>query len=357
VAVPARRDTMPRVTEGAARLHQRFPQLRQRLPRLELCRLPTPVRELSVLAREAGLDQPLWLKDDSRSAELWGGNKPRKLEWVLADARRRRFASVLTFGGLATNHGLATALYARQAGLGCVLVLVDQPLDEHVQLQLERIRASGARVVVTHDIARTLAALPWLLARHAQGSPPRPPYVLPPGGSSPVGALGFVEAGLELAAQVRDGELPEPAAIVTALGSGGTAAGLLLGTRLGGLRSRVLAVLVNDRLALSERTLLKLARRTRSLLERRGAPAGQPAIESSALEVVRGWMGEGYGHHTPDGDAAVALADDAEGLRLEHVYTGKALAALLALSRSGRLGDGPILYWHTHSGVEAPPAR
>jgi D-cysteine desulfhydrase len=346
---------MPNVSEGA-RLHQRFPRLRQTLPRLELCRLPTPVRELSALGRRAGLGQPLWVKDDSRSAELWGGNKPRKLEWVLADARRRRFSTVLTFGALATNHGLATALFAREAGLGCVLVLVDQPLDGHVERQLERIRASGARVVVTHDTPRTLAALPWLLARNAQGRPPRPPYVLPPGGSSAVGAVGFVEAGLELAAQVRDGELPEPGAIVMALGTGGTAAGLLLGTRLGGLRSRIVAVLVNDQLRLSEETVLKLAGRTRSLLERRGAPPGEPPVESQAVEVVRGWMGEGYGHRTPDGEAAMALAGEAEGMQLEHVYTGKALAALLSLSRSGRLGDGPLLYWHTHSAVEPPPA-
>ena len=334
-----------------AQLHQRFPGLERSLPQLPLCALPTPVRELRGLRSRAGIDAELWLKDDGHTGELWGGNKPRKLEWILADARRRRRRTVVTFGALATNHGLATARYARAHGMRCVLVLVDQPVDAHVEAQLERIRGSGARVHVTHSTARTLAALPWLAIRYAQARPPRPPYLLPPGGSSAVGALGFVEAGLELAAQVEAAELPEPAAIVAALGSGGTAAGLLLGTRLGGLSSRILAVLVNDGLPLSERTLLRLARRSRRLLERRGARLPDVDLGGGGLEVVHGWLGDGYGHHTREADEAIALAAEAEGLRLDPVYTGKALAALLGLARSGELPAGPILYWHTHSAV------
>jgi D-cysteine desulfhydrase len=334
-----------------AHLHERFPELRRTLPRLPLCTLPTPVRELPGLTRAVAGAGELWLKDDGHTGDLWGGNKPRKLEWVLADARRRRCRTVVTFGALATNHGLATALYAPRHGIRCALVLVDQPVDAHVEAQLERIRRSGARVHVTHSTPRTLLSLPWLVARYAQARPPRPPYLLPPGGSSPVGALGFVEAGLELAAQVRAGELPEPAAIVMALGSGGTAAGLLLGTRLGGLRSRVVPVLVNDQLRLTERVVLRLARRTRRLLERRGARLPDADVDAGRLEIVRGWLGGGYGHHTVEAEEAIALAAEAEGLRLEPVYTGKTVAALLGLARDGALPSGPVLYWHTHSAV------
>ena len=165
----------------------------------------------------------------------WGGNKVRKLEWILPDAKRRGKRTILTFGALATNHGLATALYAREQGLRCAIALVDQPVDDHVRAQLERLRASGATLHFTHTKARTVAAAPWLLLRH------RLPYVLPAGGSSPLGALGYVEGALELAEQVRDGALPEPTHVVCAAGSGGTAAGLLLGLRMAGLRTKVLA--------------------------------------------------------------------------------------------------------------------
>ena len=297
-------------------------------PRLRFCDLPTPVRPLH------GLSEHLWMKDDSRTAKLWGGNKPRKLEFLLGEAKERGRRSVLTFGALGTNHGLATALYARENGLGCVLCLVDQPVDDHVRAQLERLEASGATIYRTGTFRRTAVRLPLILARH------RFPYTFPAGGSSPVGALGFVAAARELAEQVRAGELPEPAEVWSALGSGGTAAGLLLGLRLEGLRTKVKAVHVNDQLKLNEQTITKLARRT---AKRLGAD-----VELDGLEVVHGYLGDGYGHATPAAGAAIERARDAEQLKLDPVYTGKTMAALLDRLPSA---DGPILYWHTYNGI------
>ncbi|MBA2504746.1 MAG: pyridoxal-phosphate dependent enzyme [Thermoleophilaceae bacterium] len=297
------------------------------MPRARLCDLPTPVREVPALGA--------WVKDDSHSAPLWGGNKPRKLEWILADAEQRGKRSILTFGGLGTNHGLATALYARERGMACVLALVDQPRDAHVEAQLERIGASGARVYITRSVPRTAFAFPWIYLRTGR------PYVLPTGGSSPVGALGFVEAAFELADQVDAGELPAPAAIVMALGSGGTAAGLAAGLPLAGLaNTRVVAVLVNDKIKLTHATITKLARRSQKLIGQDGAPL-------APLEVVTGFMGAGYGHATPEAGAAIEEAA-AAGLELDPVYTGKAMAAL----RAGSAGDGPVLFWNTQSAQE-----
>ena len=220
---------------SAALLHERFPELRAALPHLALGERPTPVRRLPGLS-EGGA--PVWLKDDGAfGAGGWGGNKVRKLEWILPEARRRGARTILTVGGLGTNWGLAAALYAREQGLHAALALVDQPLDDHVRAQLARLKRCGAALHFTHTKARTIAAVPWLVLRHARGG--RPPYVLPAGGSSPVGTLGYVEGAFELAAQVQDGALPEPSHVVTALGSGGTAAGLALGLRLAGLRTRV----------------------------------------------------------------------------------------------------------------------
>jgi D-cysteine desulfhydrase len=190
-----------------------------------------------------------------------------KLEWLIPDARRRSRRSILTFGGLGTNWGLATALYAREHGLETALALVDQPLDAHVRAQLTRLDASGARIYRTRTKARTVAMLPWLLARNTRGG--RPPYLLPAGGSSPVGALGYVEAALEIASQVEDGSLPEPAHVVVPVGTGGTAAGLALGFQLAGLRPRVVGVVVNDQLRLDP-GLLELSR------DQIGAGCGHP---------------------------------------------------------------------------------
>ena len=202
-----------------------------------------------------------------------------------------------------------------------------------MRAQLERLRASGATLHFTHTTARTVAAAPWLLLRH------RLPYVLPAGGSSPLGALGYVEGALELAEQVRDGTLPEPTHVVCAAGSGGTAAGLLLGLRMAGLRTKVLAVVVNDRLKLDHAKLLKLARRSARLLRERGAP-GVPDPSPEALVVTHDFLGPGYGRPTPESESAMAAAGD---LGLDPVYTAKAMAAALAFD-----APGPLLYLHTH---------
>lgn len=328
-------------TRTTAAVHERFPATAETLPRVPICRLPTPVRPAP------GLGDEVWVKDDARTAEPWGGNKPRKLEWILADVKARRRHTILTFGGLGTNHGLATALYARREGLDCVLALVDQPRTEEVERQLRRLHAAATRVYLTRDGRRTALAAPLLLLRHGQARPPRPAYFLPPGGSSPVGAVGFVEAALELAAQVEAGELPEPAAVWIALGSGGSAAGLAAGFAIAGMRTRVEAVLVNDQLRLSRESVLRLAGKTLRLLAARGAEVAGVEVAPDAVRVVEGFMGAGYGHPTRAAADARAHAAAAEGLELEPVYTSKALAGLLAEPE----GRGPVVFWNTHSGV------
>ncbi len=318
------------------RLHQRFPALAETLPHLALSERPAPVREL------AGLG--VWVKEDGAfGSGGWGGNKVRKLEWLIPDARRRGRRSILTFGGLGTNWGLATALYAGEHGLETALALVDQPVDDHVRAQLARLDASGARIYRTRTKARTVAMLPWLLARTARGG--RLPYLLPAGGSSPAGALGYVEAALEIAAQVADGSLPEPAHAVVPVGTGGTAAGLALGFQLAGMRTRVVGVVVNDQLRLDAAVFARLARRSAKLLERRGARLGPLRLEPDTFEVTRDQIGAGYGHPTEAAARATALAAE-DRLALDPVYTAKAMAGLLALRAEGRLGD-PVLFVHT----------
>jgi D-cysteine desulfhydrase len=330
-------------------LYERFPELRGSLPHVALGSRPTPVRRLERLEGMSGRGE-IWAKDDGVFGGAWGGNKARKLEWILPDVRRKRRRSILTVGALATNHGLATALYAREQGLRTILALVDQPLDDHVMRQRSRIERSGALVYRTHGTLRTIAALPYIYAAHTDWRRLRPPYFLTIGGSSPLGSLGYVEAALELAGQVERGELPEPAHVVVALGSGGTAAGLVLGLKLAGLGTRVVAIQVNDRTPLDPARVARLAGRARRLLERRGARLEPGSIAAEDLQVEKRWLGAGYGHRTAEAERAIGLARE-EGLALEPVYTGKAMAALLALRERGELGDGPVLYWHTHNAL------
>lgn len=321
--------------------HERLPGLR--LEHLPLGSGPTPVRRL-----DAGLVEgaEVWLKDESGYGDGgWGGNKVRKLEWILPEARRRRAKALFTVGGIGTHWGLVAALYGREHGLRTILGLVDQPVDDHVREQLQRLRASGAELHLLRTPTRLRIAAPVLMARAAVRDRKLPMF-LPAGGSNPFGALGYVEAAYEIADQVAAGALPAPATVVIAVGSGGTAAGLALGLRLAGLETRVFGAVVNDALPLDAHVIARLANRTAHLLRSHGAEITVQPVLPEDLTMRDDWLGTTYGDPTPASTAAVAEAA-MHGLALEPVYTGKSLAAIRDLAPVRALTE-PILWLNTH---------
>jgi D-cysteine desulfhydrase len=291
----------------------------------------------------------LWVKRDDRSSPLYGGNKPRKLEFLLGEAEARRARRVLTTGGIGTHHGLATTIFARECGIATTLVLVDQPVTSEVRESLRLFSCFGAEVVDARTVAGVVRKGARVLARSwLRGERP---YLVATGGTSATGNLGFVSAALELAEQVREGALPEPLAVFLPVGSGGSAAGVALGLRLAGLATRVVGVLATDILPPSPARLARLARA--SLRRLRRADPGLPALrfEAGDFEVPRRQLGAGYGASTPEAEAALAVAE-AAGLRLELTYSAKCLAEILARGRRGELPRGPVLFWHTFNGVD-----
>ena len=322
-------------------LHDRLPGLE--LEHLRLGSVPTPVRRLdSGLAGAA----EVWLKDESGFGDGgWGGNKVRKLEWIIPEARRRGVRTLFTVGGIGTHWGLACALYAREHGLRTMLGLVDQPVDDHVREQLARLERSGAELHRYRDPRGLKLAAAWLVAR-ATVRDRRLPWYLPAGGSNAFGALAYVEAALEIAGQVEAGLLPEPATVVTAVGSGGTAAGLALGLRLAGLRTRVFGAVVNDAFPLDATVIARLANQTADLLRERGAQGDVPRLEAVNVTMRTDWLGSTYGDPTPASTAAVGDAER-DALHLEPVYTGKALAAIRDVGGTSEMPE-PILWLNTH---------
>ncbi len=335
---------------GSSSLHARYPELEATLPHLMLGKPPSPVVPLERLSSRLG-GPPLWLKNDGLYGSIYGSNKVRKLEFILADALRRGCRTIITFGGIGTNHGLATAIYGREQGLRTVLLLVDQPVDDHVRTQIWRFHQVGAIVHRTRNVPRTTVEAAIAMVRYADWRHGRLPYFLPTGGSSPLGAVGYVNAALELADQVAAGELPEPAEIFVTLGSGGTLAGLALGLRLAGLRTHLTAVLVTDVVPPTPNKVMRLANRSARLLRRRGAPLPEGDIDAQGVTILSDWVGAGYGYATPEAGRAEELLRDTEGLELDGVYTAKTMAALLHLVEAGEIKDGPVLYWHTYNAL------
>ncbi|MBW2701896.1 MAG: pyridoxal-phosphate dependent enzyme [Deltaproteobacteria bacterium] len=313
----------------------------KQLPRpLKLADLPTPVEKMSNLGRHLGHDS-LYVKRDDLSSGLYGGNKVRKLEFLLAEALDQSSPTLVTMGGIGSNHLLATALHGRAQGLRTVGVVFPQPITEHVRRNLAAFKGAGVELVFLPHKYALPAGVAWTLARLTLREGRRP-LLIPGGGSSPLGALGFVYAGLELAEQVRDGLLPEPRKIFLPYGTGGTAVGLALGLQLAGLNSQVVAVRVIDRLLANRPRMLIFAKAVKWLLARRGIQV--PGQAGTNLQIDHGQIGPGYGYGTAAAEQARLLLEAQEGLETETTYTAKAAAAFIDEARRTKL---PMLLWHT----------
>lgn len=328
-------------------IFRRAPGLSRRVRPLDLGGLPTPLVEEPELARAWGCAS-LHVKRDDATSPLGGGTKVRALEYHLGAARQRGAEGVVTAGAAGSHHVLATAFFARSCGLRARAVLFPQPPDPAVALNARLLPESGAEVLR----CRSLTGLPAALLRARLGRlGDRRPAWIPPGGSSPLGALGMAEGGLELAGAVREGRLPAPDDVVVAAGTCGTAAGLLLGLAVGGLSTRVVAVRVVPRLVGGPGRLRRLAAKARRCLQ--GAGLRVPPL--GGLLWVGREAGRGYARPTPGASRAVEMVVRLGGFPVETTYTGKALAFL----QGGGLAGRRVVFWNTYGPWResgAPPA-
>jgi D-cysteine desulfhydrase len=336
---------------GDLPLFRDYPRLLASIPWVSLGDWPTPLERLNNLERRHGLP-PFFVKRDDLSSHIYGGNKVRKLEFSLADALRKGCDTVMTIGAAGSNHVLATTLHGRRLGLGTTALLFDQPNAPYVKRNLLMDFASGARMVWTRSIPLVPAA--YVAERVASLVRGERLYWLGPGGSSTVGCIGYVNAGMELGEQVREGIIPEPDYVVTAMGTHGTAAGLWLGLRLAGLRSRLVAVAVVETPYCNQRLWARLVNRTADMLNHLDPGMQAPRARPSDLIYIDDMLGRGYAHLTPEDVRAVQEAEEFEGLMLEGTYTGKALAGAIAMGKELRGGES-ILFLNTYNSTDLSP--
>lgn len=311
--------------------------------RLHLGTLPTLLEPAARFGAAIGAPE-LLIKRDDVSAAAYGGNKVRKLEYLLADAIDRGCDAVVTFGAAGSNHALATAIYAERAGLACHAVLTDQVQTPWVAATLRWHGLLGTHIVSAMNGAEVQARAERLRAAHPTG--PDRLYEIRWGGSSPTGSLGFVEAGAELSAQLATAGISGPVRVYLPCGTMGSVAGLLCG--LGAAARRpvtVVGVKVVPQKTVDAAAVLRLANAVRELLPPdRRCPADQLA---ASLEFRSEFAGAGYALPTPEGIEAVGLAKELAGLKLDTTYSGKALACLVADARSGRLSGVTPVFWLT----------
>jgi len=330
-------------------LFKRFPRLGELMPYAPLAALPTPVTHYPDLGEGAGAGA-LYVKRDDATGADYGGNKVRKLAFLLAHARARGATSTVTFGAAGSNHALATAIYARKLGLRPISMLVPQCNAHSVRRNLLHGLAAGAELIPCdsrRDVARRTAEIVVAAHRAGEGRP----CIIPAGGSAPLGTIGFADAALELGGQIAGGELAPPHMIYVASGTMGTCVGLLIGLQLAELPTAVVAVRVTSAPYTSPGRARQLHGRTVALLRR--LDPDFPALEFPEAQFVLrdDHLGQGYGRYTEASVDAVATARAAAGLCLEGTYTGKALACLLGDGRRGQLAGKNVLFWNTCNGV------
>ncbi len=317
------------------------------LPRLDLCEKPSPLQHAPRLSARLGVE--VWLKRDDLLGPAFGGNKARKLEYLLADARVQGADCVITCGAAQSNHARLTAACANLAGLDAYLVLrsMDDPAEQG-NLLLDHLLGARVQIVRTHRTANLAVAMQTLAGRlRAEG---RRPYVIPVGGSTALGAVGYAAGLVELDAQSVSAGL-EPCAVYHASSSGGTQAGLAVAAaalHAGGRPWRVIGVDVDGDPDGLRTTVTALARDAAALIQS-GDPPLVPAVDPAPhVRVLAGYTGPGYGIVSEEGLAAIRLLAEMEGVFVDPVYTSKALAGIVGAVRCGDLPHGSsVVFWHT----------
>lgn len=317
-----------------------------RFPRVRLAHLPTPLEHLPNLSRALGGPE-IWMKRDDCTGMSSGGNKTRKLEFLLAEAQAMGADLVLTQGATQSNHARQTAACAAKLGLACHLLLEDRTQKTATEY------TQGANVFLDRLHGATIEWHPanpdmngeMLKVAERFRAEGRRPYAIPGGGSNPTGALGYVNAAIELVTQANDLGLRLDH-VVHATGSAGTQAGLVAG--LAGIRSGVPLLGIGVR-APRERQEENVYRLAVATCEKLGIPG---AVERTDVVANCDYVGAGYGISTPASLEAITLLARLEGILLDPVYSGKGMAGLIDLCRRGFFRKGQnVVFIHTGGSV------
>jgi D-cysteine desulfhydrase len=338
-------------------LFTRFPDTRS-LPLAGIAEIPTPVDWPQAEWFEQLPIGPVWAKRDDLTGRAYGGNKVRKLDFLLGEALAKGAKSVLTFGAYGSNHALATAVHARALGLEPHVVLSPQEPGPYAPATLLAHAGLGTQLHLTEGWDGKREAV--LAMRQIAERDGVEPYVIPMGGTSALGTLGYVNAALEIAEQAESplSSFTMPDVIYVAAGTLGTAIGLAIGFAAVGSRARVEAIRVTPAEVASQRIARELVTGVVALLRSLDRRFPLLRYEDLRIRLRDDHFEPGYGVVTPQTEEAVALAAET-GLNLETTYTGKAFSAMLADARSHALRtDEIVLFLDTYSSAAKPePGR
>mgnify|MGYP005851361681 CR=1 FL=1 len=327
-------------------LFERFPTL-SKIPKLDLGKFPTPVDKLENISK-INPNIEVYIKRDDLSSDLYGGNKVRKYEFVLADALQKKKTEILTTGGIGSNHALANTIFAKQLILNSHVFLFDQPLNDLVRKNLLLDSHYGAKMHYTKGYGRTALAMirKYLFDRKS--------YLIMPGASTPLGTIGFVNAAMELQNQIDSGQCPPIDELFVAVGSTGTCAGLSLGLELINSPVHVTGVTVSMIKFSNKKAVLKQMKNTLKLLRKYDSNIPDVSNRFDArLDVDESFFGGLYGKCTYEAKYCIKELKK-DGITLDPTYTAKTFSCLMhqilnapKFTENTTSEKKRFLFWHT----------
>ena len=325
-------------------IFSKYSKLESYVPWVPLLTGYTPIEQMLGLQKRFGLDS-LWVKRDDITTSIYGGNKPRKLEFILADAKRKGYKKVMTVGGFGSNFCVANAVFCKELGLKSTAALGNQPMADYVKKNLLLNLYYENELIFVRKRSR----VKWIKL-FKKLFDEKTYFMLVPGGSVPLGTLGFVNAAFELDEQIKNNSIPEPDHIFIPSGSAGSVAGLALGLKLSNLKSKVHAVQVSAFAKHSD--IVKLAQDTWKLMKKYDQTIPEVEIDNIIIETK--YFGKGYAEPTEEGIEAIEIYKETEDILLETTYSGKTFAAFLGFIRENKeeLKGGTILFWNTYNSID-----
>jgi len=337
---------MANITETPL-LFETYPNLKGKIPWTPLGNFPTPVQKLDNLGREIGAGS-FYVKRDDMSSNIYGGNKIRKLEFLLAEAKQKGATILITGGGIGSNFSLATTIHGQRLGMRTILLLMEHPISESTKKNILLDYYHKAKMLKTsRRLWRFMVRYQFLININPLKG--KIPYTIPIGGSNELGSLGFVDAAFELKKQVETGILPEPDYLFITAGSLGTFCGLWLGCQLANLKTKIIGVNVSS--ANTERAAT-LINHIYQYLRKADAEFPQLNVSDSDLTILQDYRGERYAQFTKEGMESISLMHSAENIKLDGTYTGKTLAGALDCIKKNHLKDKVLLFWNTYNSVD-----
>ncbi|TKJ28206.1 hypothetical protein CEE39_10285 [bacterium (candidate division B38) B3_B38] len=337
---------MGNVTETAL-LFETYPKLKGKIPWMPLGNFPTPVQKLDNLGKEIGAGS-FYVKRDDLSSSIYGGNKIRKLEFLLAEAKQKGANTLITGGGIGSNFSLATTIHGQRLGMRTVLILMDQPTAEYAKKNMLLDYYHQAKMLKTSRRLR-LFTIGYQFLINIKPLKGKLPYLIPIGGSSELGSLGFVNAAFELKKQVETGILPEPDYLFVSAGSLGTFCGLWLGCQVANLKTKVVGVNVSSANTVGAATKIN---KIYQYLWKTDPGLPRLKVSSSDLTILKDYRGERYARFTKEGMEAILLMHSLEKIKLDGTYSGKTLAGALDYIKKNHLEDKVLLFWNTYNSVD-----